>query len=169
MAIEVAPAAVARLAHFFANGGQVDYFAAVLAGYGLLMVTAQLPLLPRYRRLPFSLGTWAFTFSWTAVSGSALFWIAATRFVGDRAAGYLVLAAITGLVGGTAARTVLDARQGRLLPVAATASEPALGVGNTETSWRAVQEGHRHDRVLPSRAGGVRSQRGRRPGPRVGR
>lgn len=107
MAIEVAPAAVASLAHFFANGGRVDFFAAVLAGYGLLMVTAQLPLLPRYLRLSFSLGTWAFTFSWTAVAGAALFWIGSTRFVGDRASSYLVLTTITGLVGGIAARTVL--------------------------------------------------------------
>ncbi|OFE15827.1 C4-dicarboxylate transporter [Humibacillus sp. DSM 29435] len=134
MAIEVAPAAVASLAHFFANGGRVDFFAAVLAGYGLLMVTAQLPLLPRYIRLSFSLGTWAFTFSWTAVAGAALFWIASTRFVGDRASSYLVLAAITGLVGGIAARTVVAARRGRLLPAAAAASEPALGGRSTNTS-----------------------------------
>lgn len=134
MAIEVAPAAVASLAHFFANGGHVDFFAAVLAGYGLLMVTAQLPLLPRYSRLSFSLGTWAFTFSWTAVAGAALFWIASTSFVGDRASSYLVLAAITGLVGGIAARTVLAARRGRLLPAAATASEPAFGGGSTDSS-----------------------------------
>jgi hypothetical protein len=35
----------------------------LLAGYGLLMVVAQLPLLPRYLTLSFSLGTWALTFS----------------------------------------------------------------------------------------------------------
>ncbi|MEO6999359.1 MAG: hypothetical protein ABI112_14860 [Terracoccus sp.] len=134
LAIEVAPAAVASLAHFFANGGQVDFFAAVLAGYGLLMVTAQLPLLPRYLRLSFSLGTWAFTFSWTAVAGATLFWIDSTRFVGDRVGSYLVLAAITGLVGGIAARTVLAAFHGRLLPAVVAASEPALGVGNPATS-----------------------------------
>lgn len=96
------------------------------------MVTAQLPLLPRYLRLSFSLGTWAFTFSWTAVAGAALFWIASSRFVGDRAASYLVLTAITALVGGIAARTLMAARQERLLPACA-ASEPAVGVGSSRT------------------------------------
>jgi len=76
MAIEVAPAAVASLAYFAINGGRLDPFTAALAGYGLLMALAQLPLLPRYLRLHFSLGTWAFAFSWAAVASTALYWIA---------------------------------------------------------------------------------------------
>lgn len=113
MAIEVAPAAVASLAHFAANGGRIDMFAALLAGYGLLMVVAQLPLLPRYLGLPFSLGTWAFTFSWTAVAGATLFWIASAQFAGRSIGSYVVLSAISCLIGGIAARTLLGVWRGR--------------------------------------------------------
>ena len=80
------------------------------------MVAAQLPLLPRYLRLPFSLGTWAFTFSWAAVASTTLFWIAAGRLPGDRAYSYLTLAAISILVSAVAARTILALVRGQLLP-----------------------------------------------------
>lgn len=53
LAIEVAPAAVASLAWFALNGGQVDGVARLLGGYGLLMVLAQVRLLPVCLRLPF--------------------------------------------------------------------------------------------------------------------
>jgi tellurite resistance protein len=66
-----------------------------LAGYGLLMVAAQLPLLPRYLSLTFSLGTWALTFSWAPVASAVLFWIAAEHPHSAQVWSYLVLAAIT--------------------------------------------------------------------------
>ncbi len=118
MAIEVAPAAVATIAYLTIDGGRTDLFAAGLAGYGLLMVAAQGPLLPRYLRLPFSLGTWAFTFSWAAVASAVLLWLDAGGGRGQRVLSYLVLAAITALVGAIAGRTVLAVRGGTLLPVA---------------------------------------------------
>ena len=77
MAIEVAPAAVASVAYFFSHGARITPFVTALAGYGLLMVVAQIPLLSRYVRLKFSLATWAFTFSWAAVASTLLFWIEA--------------------------------------------------------------------------------------------
>ena len=116
MAIEVAPAAVASLAYFFSHGAHITPFVTALAGYGLLMVVAQIPLLGRYVRLKFSLATWAFTFSWAAVASTLLFWIAAEHVTGGRALAYLVLAAISVLVGAIAARTVVAISQGRLLP-----------------------------------------------------
>jgi tellurite resistance protein len=131
MAIEVAPAAVASVAYLFSTGGHVDRFAAILAGYGLLMVTAQLPLLPRYLHLKFSLGTWAFTFSWAAVASTALFWIASGHPAGERLYSYLVLGAISVLIGGVAARTVVALARGALLPPApaAPAASPPLASG----------------------------------------
>lgn len=54
MAIEMAPAAVAIIALFFASQGQIATPITLLAGYGILMVAAQLPLLPRYLKLTFS-------------------------------------------------------------------------------------------------------------------
>jgi tellurite resistance protein len=116
LAIEVAPAAVATVAYFFSHGPHVTALVTGLAGYGLLMVVAQIPLLGRYVRLSFSLGTWAFTFAWAAVASSALLWIAAGHPAGSRTLGYLDLAAISLLVGGIAARTVVAMAQGRLLP-----------------------------------------------------
>jgi tellurite resistance protein len=118
MAIEVAPAAVASIAYLTGTGGRVDLFAAVLAGYGLLMVAAQLPLLPHYLRLRFSLGTWAFTFSWAAVASTALFWIASGQIAAGRVLSYLVLASISLLVAGVAARTAVAIARGSLLPPA---------------------------------------------------
>ena len=85
MAIEVAPAAVASLAYFSTYGARITPFAAALAGYGLLMVLAQIPLLGRYLRLKFSMATWAFTFSWAAVASTLLFWIDAEHVAGGRA------------------------------------------------------------------------------------
>jgi tellurite resistance protein len=75
MAVEIAPAAVASLAYFSVDGGRIDRFAAGLASYGLLMIAAQLPLIPRYRSLRFSFATWPFAFSWAAVASTVLLWI----------------------------------------------------------------------------------------------
>ena len=79
------------------------------------MVVAQIPLLGRYVRLKFSLATWAFTFSWAAVASTLLFWIKAEHVSGGGPLAYLVLAAISVLVGGIAIRTVVAISQGRLL------------------------------------------------------
>jgi tellurite resistance protein len=125
MAIEVAPAAVASLALFFASDGQVTTPLGLLAGYGLLMVAAQLPLLPRYLTLSFSLGTWAFTFSWAAVASAGLFWIAAESPAGGRIWSYLLLAAITVLVGSIATRTLVAMSHRTLLPHAALVTAPS--------------------------------------------
>ena len=116
LAIEVAPAAVASLAWFECNGGRIDTVAAFLAGYGLLMVIAQLRLLPMYLRLPFMPSTWAFTFSWAAVATVALVWPEDGQVAGYRVYEYVVLAAVTLLVGGIAVRTLLAIARRRFLP-----------------------------------------------------
>jgi tellurite resistance protein len=117
LTIEVAPAAVASLAWFAIDGGRVDLLASVIAGYGLVMALAQLRLLPLYARLHFTPGTWAFTFSWAAVATTALLWINATRPSGYRMWEYVVIAAITALIGAIACRTVLAIARRQLLPV----------------------------------------------------
>jgi tellurite resistance protein len=116
LAIEVAPAAVASLAWFELHGGRIDTVTAFLAGYGVLMVIAQLRLLPAYRRLPFMPSTWAFTFSWAAVATVALVWLEDGHGPGYRTWQYVVLAAITLLGGAIAARTLLALGRGQLLP-----------------------------------------------------
>jgi tellurite resistance protein len=132
MAIEVAPAAVASVAYFFMHGAHITTFVTALAGYGLLMVVAQIPLLGRYARLKFSLATWAFTFSWAAVASTLLFWIAAEHVPGGRVPSYLVLAAISVLVTAIGARTVVAIAQNRLLPVpTAPTIDPSLAPSTT--------------------------------------
>jgi tellurite resistance protein len=127
LAIEVAPAAVASLAWTAVHGPAIDTLAAVLAGYGALMVLAQLRLLPIYLRLRFGVGFWAFTFAWAAVATSVLHWIDETRPPGGAVWAWLVLAAVTLLVAGIAARSVLGLVRGTLFarPVPEQASEIA--------------------------------------------
>jgi uncharacterized membrane protein YfcA len=84
LAIQVAPGAVASLAWFSLDGGRIDTVARLLAGYGVLMVVAQVRLLPAFLRLRFSGAFWAFAFSWTAVATVGLHWIRESRPAGRR-------------------------------------------------------------------------------------
>jgi tellurite resistance protein len=122
LAIEVAPAAVATLAWFDNHGDHIDPIIAVLAGYGMLMVLAQLRLLPAYRRLPFMPGTWSFAFSWSAVASAAMHWLNDTEPPGYRAEQYVLLAAISILITAIAARTVIAFCRHQMLPQAVTAA-----------------------------------------------
>jgi tellurite resistance protein len=106
LAIEVAPAAVATQAYVAIRGDHVDAVVAVLGGYGLMMVLAQLRLIPLYARLSFVPGFWSFTFSWAAVVTAALHWLAVLEPSGWKACAYILLAALTALIGAIAARTV---------------------------------------------------------------
>lgn len=124
LAIEVAPSAVAVLALFARNGGQIDIWVMLISGYGLLLVLAQIRLLPLYLRLSFAPGFWAFTFSWSAVATVALHWIARGEPPGHRVYSYLVLAAITALIGGIAVRSIVAAARGRFLPPPAPPATP---------------------------------------------
>jgi tellurite resistance protein len=117
--IEVAPAGVASFAYFVIYGGRIDLFAAVIGGYGLLMVLAQIRLIPMYLRLRFAPSFWAFAFAWSAVVLAAMFWLRAGQPSGWRTYCYLLLAAISMLVAGIAARTIVALWRGDFLPVAA--------------------------------------------------
>ena len=83
---------------------------------GLLLSSTILNRL--YRRLSFGLGLWAFTFSYAAAATLALEWISITRPPGATAGTVLVLVLITAFIGTFAARTVLLALRGQLLPAA---------------------------------------------------
>ncbi|MDQ1663023.1 MAG: tellurite resistance protein [Blastococcus sp.] len=139
LAIEVAPPAVASLAWFALRGDRIDVVAAVLAGYGLLMVLAQLPLLPVYLRLPFMPSTWSFTFSWAAVVTVALIWLQDGQPAGYRAWQFLLAAAISLLVAGIALRTAVALVRRQLLPPRPSANAPAgqaavlIGAGAPES------------------------------------
>ncbi|WP_082537957.1 hypothetical protein [Angustibacter sp. Root456] len=107
LAIEVAPAAVATTAWLSLHDGRIDVVTQLLAGYGVLMVLAQLRLVPLFRRLPFQLGFWSFTFSWAAVAIAAQQWLQGTRPPGYVAWEWLALVSATVLIGGIGIRTVV--------------------------------------------------------------
>jgi tellurite resistance protein len=118
LAIEVAPAGVATFAAFVINGHRVDVVVQLLAGYGLLMVIAQLRLVSAYRRLSFAPSFWAMTFSWAAVVFAGLFWLGVTHRPGWHLESYGLLALISAFIGAIALRTALALWRGQFLPVA---------------------------------------------------
>ena len=141
LAIEVAPAAVASLAWFALDGGAIDGIAQFLAGYGMLMVLVQLRLLPMFLRLRFSIGFWAFTFSWAAVASVVLHWLVVTRPSGYVAWAWIVLAAITILIGAIAVRSIMALVAGTLFPPrpGPAAAAPA---GQPQESAAGAREAH---------------------------
>ncbi len=116
LAIEMAPPVVAGSAYFTLTGGRVDIVAYVLAGYAVLMVLVQLRLAPLYWKTPFAPSFWAFTFSYAAVASDAMRWIEFEHPIGGRVLGFVLLAAITLLIGGIALRSLIALRQGTFLP-----------------------------------------------------
>jgi tellurite resistance protein len=109
----------------------VDTVVRIIGGYGLMMVVAQIRLLPAYRRLPFMPSFWAFTFSWAAVTFAGLFWLGIARPDGWRVESYVMLALITTLIGAIALRTVIALSRRELLPVAGAAVSAAPSVLST--------------------------------------
>jgi tellurite resistance protein len=73
---------------------------------------------------------WAFTFAWSAVAFSTIFWLGVSRPTGWRAESYVVLALISVFVGAIGARTVLALWRKQFLPTqgaaAATAPVPSV-------------------------------------------
>lgn len=125
IAIEVAPAAVATFAAFLIDGHHVNTTVQLLAGYGLLMIVAQVRLLPVYLRLRFMPSFWAFAFSWAAVAFSSMSWLGITRPGGWEAGSYIVLSLISLLIGGIAVRTAIALARGQLVPGPGPVSAPA--------------------------------------------
>jgi tellurite resistance protein len=121
MAIELAPAAVAGNAYFLIHPGAPDLLLLTLSGYAALMVVAQIPLLPRYRALSFTPTFWAFTFPPANMVLFGLRWLELEQPPAAGAYAWILVAAVTVLIGAIAARTVVALAQRQLLP-APTAS-----------------------------------------------
>jgi tellurite resistance protein len=116
MAIELAPAAVAGNAYFLLHPGPPDQLLLGLSGYAALMVVAQLRLLPLYRTLSFTPAFWSFTFPPANMALFALRWLELEHPVGGGVYAWILVSAITVLVGAIAARTIVAAARGQLLP-----------------------------------------------------
>ncbi len=104
LAIFSAPPAVAGNAWYAMTGSADDAVQRALLGTFLLLVAVQVALLPRYARLRFTLGFWAFTFTTAASATYAVHWVAAAdvpdgvRQVG----GGLVVGVATAIIGAVA-------------------------------------------------------------------
>jgi len=126
MAIELAPAAVAGNAYFLIHPGAPDLVLFALSGYGAVMAVAQIRLLALYRALSFTPGFWSFTFPPANMALFALRWLELEHPAGGSAYAWVLIAAITVLVGAIAARTIVALAHGQFLPSPARAPAMAL-------------------------------------------
>jgi len=93
LAILLAPPAVAGTAWFAMNGTRPDPVSAALLGVLALMLVMQLFLVSIYRRLPFTLGFWSFTFPVASAAAYGAQWLAIAAPVGWQV-GVLGIAAV---------------------------------------------------------------------------
>ncbi|MEA2189459.1 MAG: tellurite resistance protein [Solirubrobacteraceae bacterium] len=129
MAIELAPAAVAGNAYFLIRPGSPDLLLLGLSGYAAVMVVAQIRLLPLYRRLSFTPSFWSFTFPPANMALFALRWLELEHPAGASAYAWVLVAAITILIGAIAVRTIVAGVHGQLLPSPGRAPAMALNTG----------------------------------------
>jgi tellurite resistance protein len=107
MAIELGIPAVAGLAYFALAGRTVSFVACALGGYAVLMALVQVRLIPVYRRLSVTPGSWAFTFAYAAAVADALVWLAITKPPGATGYAIAVITLLTSFVSWIAFRTVV--------------------------------------------------------------
>lgn len=106
MAILVAPPAVATVSLFALTDDRLTVPGQAVAGLGVLLVLVQLALLPRYVRLPFSLGFWSFVFPAAAVATAAIDWFRVLDLPGAWIPTAAVLALLCVLVAVVGARSI---------------------------------------------------------------
>ena len=116
IAIELGIPAVAGLAYFAVAGRTVGFVACVLGGYTVLMALVQVRLIPVYRRLPVTPGSWAFTFAYAAAAADALVWLAITKPPAAADYAIAVITLLTAFASWIAFRTVALAVRGQLFP-----------------------------------------------------
>ena len=115
-AIELAPPALAGVAWFAVSGGRgITVIASAIGGYLVLMVLVQVRLISVYRKLRFSPGFWAFTFSYAIAITCALEWITRTNPAGATGYAIAAIAAITLLIAAIAVRTLIAIARGQFL------------------------------------------------------
>ena len=107
MAIELGIPAVAGLAYFAVAGRTVSFVACALGGYAVLMALVQVRLVPVYRRLSVTPGSWAFTFAYAAAAADALVWLAITKPPGAPGSAIAVITLLTAFASWIAFRTVV--------------------------------------------------------------
>lgn len=105
------------------------------------MALVQVRLIPLYRRAPFGVGYWSFTFSYAAPATLALRWVSHEHPADGPVWTWVVLALITGFIAAIAARTAVALVRGQFLPAAPDAA--ALTGPQPRSSSRAAWPGSR--------------------------
>lgn len=114
LAILSAPPAVAGNAWFALDGGTVDVVQELLLGTFVVLMLAQVFLVPRYARLTFGLSFWALTFTAASSATYAAHWLVQAEPAGYRVWAWVAVGAATALIGWIAARSVLLVARARL-------------------------------------------------------
>ncbi|MCU1475546.1 MAG: transporter [Subtercola sp.] len=107
MMIILAPPALGGIAWFAVTGIRADPVAEFLAVALVLMAVMQLALVPRYTKLPFSVGFWSFTFPVTAAGTVTIEWMSIDHPAGWQIIDILVLVAVTALVAAIGIRSIV--------------------------------------------------------------
>jgi tellurite resistance protein len=107
MAILVAPPAVGGLAWFALNGLRADPVADMIAGLGVILVLVQVALIPKYRRIGFSLGFWSFTFPTAAVVTDAILWLRLSGNAASQITTAVLLTVLTAMIVTIAIRSLI--------------------------------------------------------------
>jgi len=116
MAIELGIPAVAGLAYFALTARTASFVACALGGYAVLMALAQVRLIPIYRRLSVTPGSWSFAFAYAAAAADALVWLAIKKPPAATGYAIAVIALLTAFVSWIAFRTAVLAVRGQLFP-----------------------------------------------------
>jgi tellurite resistance protein len=125
MAIELAPAAVAGNAYILIHPGSPDLLLRGLSGYAILMIVAQIRLLPLYRTLSFTPAFWSFAFPPANMALFGLRWLELEHPAGGGVYAWALVAGITVLVGAIAARTIVAVAHGQLFPSSTSRVAPS--------------------------------------------
>lgn len=107
IAILLAPPGVAGLAWFDLSGEHLNVGAAIIAALGVLLLVVQLALVPRYRKLAFSLGFWSFSFPTAALVAFAMTMVHLLAFPGWQLVDAVLLAVVTAGIGWIGAKSLV--------------------------------------------------------------
>jgi hypothetical protein len=101
-----------RGAAWFAIAGErIDTVQVLLLGMTVLLLPMQADLTTGYRRLRSHLGFWSFTFPFCSIGSYGVEWLHLTHVLGAAVWSWLLVAAITVLVGGVAWRSIRGLRR----------------------------------------------------------
>lgn len=107
LSVLLASPATAGIAWFGAHDNRMDPVSDALTGVIVVLVLAQLLLLPDYRRVGFSLGFWAFAFPVASTTNFAMRWLTAHRIADLETWAWLLTSLATASIAALIARSLL--------------------------------------------------------------